>query len=79
MQQAAGPGAELEHWHGGVNFNIEDFNVDKCMDILEMLQDEPEPGLGQRQSPSRSMTAGSSSYRVVRCWPPKSPEICSAQ
>ncbi|CAD6207595.1 unnamed protein product [Miscanthus lutarioriparius] len=43
VQQAAGPGAESEHWHGGVNFNIEDFNVDEYTDILEMLQDEPKP------------------------------------
>jgi hypothetical protein len=27
----------------GVNFNIEDFNVDEYTDILEMLQDEPKP------------------------------------
>jgi hypothetical protein len=27
----------------GVNFNIEDFNVEEYTDILEMLQDEPKP------------------------------------
>jgi hypothetical protein len=75
VQQPAGPGPESEHWHGGVNFNIEHFNVEECLDILEMLQDEPE------LEPEPSMTADSSSYREVRCWPPKPEpsEICSAQ